>query len=62
MSKEANAIIMLCVWGFITIAKYYELFVSTTFNPNFFDWFLLIGGPLIIILEIWQLYKAKRDI
>lgn len=61
MSKRSNAILMICIWGFLTFAKYYDLFADDSFSPDCVDWFVLIGGPIIIILEIWQLYKAKKE-
>ena len=61
MSKKSNAILMICLWGFLTFARYYDFLVADGFNPKMFDWFVLIGGPIIIILEIWQLHKAKKE-
>ena len=56
MSKKSNAILMICLWGFLTFAKYYDLLADDAFTPSWTDWMILIGGPNIIIFEIWQLH------
>jgi len=61
MSKKSNAILMLCIWAFLTLAKYYDCFTDNTFSPNIVDWLIMIGGPIIIILECLQIYKASKE-
>ena len=61
VSKKASAILMLCIWGIITFAKYYDLFSGDGFKPSFSDWLVLVCGPIIIILEVWQLFRLKKD-
>jgi len=51
------------LWGVLTFAKIYDCFIS---NPVPFDvikrsdWFIIIGGPIIIILYIVSLITDKR--
>ncbi len=61
MSKKANAILMICIWGLFTFAKYYDLLSDKVFKPDAFDWFVLIGGPILIILEGLILWKALNE-
>ena len=52
---------MICIWVVLTFAKYYDLFSGNGFKPSFSDWLILVCGPIIIILEIWQLNRLKKD-
>ncbi len=61
MSKKANAISMICIWGLFTIYKYYDLLSDKVFKPDTFDWFVLIGGPILVILESLVLWKALKE-
>ena len=61
MSKKASSIMMICIWVVLTFAKYYDLISGNGFKPDFSDWLILIAGPIIIIAEIWQLYRLKKE-
>jgi len=52
---------MICIWGLFTFAKYYDLLSDKVFKPDAFDWFVLIGGPILIILEGLILWKALKE-
>ena len=53
----------IILWGFIIFAKIYDCFIS---NPipieavKTSDWYVIICGPIIIILFIVQLTMEKR--
>ena len=61
MSDKSKNILMLCVWGLLSIAKYYDLIFDETFQPNIVDWFILIVGPIMLVYYILALCKLRKN-
>ena len=60
--EKAYHIVMLCLWGLLTLVTYYRVFSSEGLNPNSSVWLVLVMGPILIIVEIiWLIIRRKRE-
>lgn len=60
--EKAYHIVMLCLWGVLTLFVYYKVIVSEGFTPNSSERLVLVLGPVLMIVEIiWLVIRRKKE-
>lgn len=61
-AEKAYHIVMLCLWGLLTLAPLYKVISGEGFKPSSSEWLVLVMGPIIMIVEtVWLILRRKKQ-